>query len=184
MKLLNFFRIELSIFSLLAALTGGCGKSAPSTAAIAAVNDFDLERYLGVWYEVARLPFYFENGMSNVTARYYRDDDGVIRVENCGIKNQKIVSASGVVKFKNFPHVGELEVSFFRPFYGDYRIIMLDENYTFAVVTGEKMDKLWLLARKPFPEGKTVAAIIEKLQKLGFDVSQLIFSQTGARREL
>lgn len=177
------FRARVSLFALLV-LISGCGRSAPSTLAIPAVDDFDLERYLGVWHEVARLPFRFENDMSDVIARYYRDDSGKIRVENSGIKNNKRVFAHGVVKFKNSPRIGELEVSFFRPFYGDYRIIMLDENYRFAVVTADKLDKLWLLAREPFPDREMVAKIVAELQKKGFDTSQLIFSQTGAGGKL
>ena len=140
------------ITKILLALTfagglSGCGDK--SSMHIAAVENFELERYLGKWYEICRLPNYFEDGMDNVQAEYTRKSDGGVKVVNSGIKNGKYKSISGVVRSVGERGRGELEVSFFRPFYNRYRIIRLLPDYSLAAVTGENMNYLWVLSRTP-----------------------------------
>lgn len=149
-----------------------CGCSAfTSTSAIPAVAPFDLPRYLGVWHEAARLPHSFERGMNYVTAEYFRDPDGNLRVCNRGVKDGKPKEIFGYLRQKT-PGTGELEVSFFRPFYGSYRIIALKPDYSAALVTSAAKNYAWILVRDP---GDT-AAVQEYLLLLktrGFDCSKL-----------
>ncbi|MDD5663335.1 MAG: lipocalin family protein, partial [Victivallaceae bacterium] len=122
----------------------GCS-NAGSTASIPAVNNFELGRYLGKWYEIARLPHSFERDMKDVYAEYGLREDGKISVINSGWRDGKKSVANGVAHPKNDPHTGELRVSFFRPFYGDYRIVWLEPDYSAAIVTGATTDYLWMV---------------------------------------
>ena len=164
------------VFSaLLAALFSGC---AASTSDIPAVKEFDPDRYLGRWYEIARLPHRFERGLDCVRAEYTRAPDGAIKVVNCGVRDGELRKIVGRAKLKDpaaSPPAGELRVSFFRPFYGAYRIIELDPEYRCSVVTGSTREYLWILSRTPkLPEAR-LAAILDRLGKLGFAVDKLEF---------
>ena len=164
------------VFSVFfAALFSGC---AASTSDIPAVKNFEPDRYLGRWYEIARLPHRFERGLDFVRAEYSRAPDGTIRVVNRGLRDGEVREVVGRAKLKD-PEAaspdGELRVSFFRPFYGDYRIIELDPEYRYAVVTGSTRDYLWVLSRTPkLPEAQ-LAAILDRLGKLGFALGELEF---------
>ena len=176
MKILSHFRM---VPTLLAALASGC---AASTREIPAVGDFDLDRYLGNWYEIARLPHRFERGMDFVRAEYTLDGDGV-KVVNSGIRDGEPRRIVGRAEFKDpkATRVGELRVSFFWPFYGDYRIIELDPDCRHAVVTGATKDYLWILSREPEMPSSRLAEILERLEKLGFATEKLEFPrQRGA----
>lgn len=165
--------------AFLAVLASGC---AASTREIPAVKDFDLERYLGSWYEIARLPHRFERGMDFVRAEYTLDGDAV-KVVNSGIRDGEPRRIVGRAEFKDpkAKRVGELRVSFFRPFYGDYRIIELDPEYRVAVVTGATKDYLWILSREPEMPSSQLAEILDRLEKLGFATDKLEFPrQRGA----
>ena len=142
---------------------------------IAAVRDFDPARYMGKWYEIARLPNWFEKGMTRVTAEYTLLEDGTIRVENRGIKNGRESGVTGVARLKGDADVGELEVSFFRPFYGDYRIIRLAPDYSCSVVMGSDRDYLWVLARTPEIPEEEFVRILAFLRENGFAVDDLIY---------
>lgn len=150
----------------------GCSNSA-STDHIPAVKNLDLPRYMGVWYEIARLPHSFERNVSNAQAEYIMLHDGRVRVINRGKKNQKSTSATGIARARDKSGSGELEVSFFYPFYGKYRIIYLDEDYTLAIVTSDTMDYLWILARKPAITPQQLAMCLKKLQQWGFAAALL-----------
>jgi lipocalin len=155
---------------------GGC-RHAESTAAIPAVAHFDRARYLGTWYEIARYPHWFERDMDFVTAEYALRDDGKISVLNSGVRDGKRREARGVARMKGAADVGELEVSFFRPFYGDYRIIELDPDYSVVVVTSSTRDYLWILARSPQLDREKLAELLKKIQGFGFDVAKLEYPQ-------
>ena len=160
------------VISSIAAALAGCA----TTADIAAVRDFEPERYMGTWYEIARLPQYFERGMDEVRARYTLNPDGTITVENSGVRDGEPKSITGTAKLKNpdaKPLAGELRVSFFRPFYSDYRIIELTPDYGTAVVTGGSRAYLWVLSRTPEMERARLDAILERMKTLGFDVDKL-----------
>jgi apolipoprotein D and lipocalin family protein len=142
------------------------------------VKDFDLERYLGTWYEIARLDHRFERGLNRVTATYSKRTDGGIDVVNRGYDNRKgkWKEAKGRAYFIDDPSVARLKVSFFRPFYGGYNVIGLDrENYAYALVCGPDRGYLWILARDRQLDKNIVQQLVETAQGLNFDTRQLIF---------
>jgi len=151
----------------------GC---ASSTADIAAVTDFQPEKYMGVWYEIVRLPHYFERGLDHVQAEYTLKPDGMIQVVNRGSRNgekQRIVGKAKLKDPKARPLTGELRVSFFGPFYSDYRIIELAPDYSYAVVTGSNRDYLWILSRRPSMPEEQLQKLLDRLKNLGFNTSRL-----------
>jgi len=142
------------------------------------VNQLDIKRYLGTWYEIARYDHRFERGMVGVTANYSMRNDGKIKVLNSGYKNSldgKYSQAEGKAKIpdpENNP--AKLKVSFFWFFYGDYFVLDLDEDYQWALI-GSSSDKyLWILSRKPYLEKALYEKLLDKLQKRGYDISKLI----------
>ena len=168
------------LFAGVIALASALGLSgcAASNEQLAAITDFHPEKYMGVWYEIARLPHYFERDMNYVEAEYSLNLDGTIRVENRGVRGnekRKIVGKAKLKFPKRQPAAGELRVSFFGPFYSDYRIIELSPDYSYAVVTGSNRDYLWILARKPVMDQKQLDAILQRLREWNFDVGKLEF---------
>lgn len=141
------------------------------------VDNFELNRYLGDWYEIARLDHSFERGLEAVKAEYSLRDDGGIRVINSGrdSKSQVAQQAEGRAYFVEEPNLGHLKVSFFGPFFGSYVIFELDENYQYAFIAGNSRDYLWLLARTPEVSEELIDQFISRALQLGFDTSQLIF---------
>jgi apolipoprotein D and lipocalin family protein len=145
-----------------------------------AVKDFSLERYLGTWYEIARLDHRFERGLTQVTATYSMRDDGGVRVLNRGYKEKtaKWSEAEGKAYFVDSPDIGRLKVSFFGPFYGAYNIIALEpENYSYALVIGNNRKYMWILAREPSLEPSVLEDLLSKSRKLGFATDDLIYPQ-------
>lgn len=145
-----------------------------------AVTGFSLERYLGTWYEIARLDHRFERGLSQVTANYSMRDDGGVRVLNRGYKESKSKwsEAEGKAYFVETPDIGRLKVSFFGPFYGAYNIIELEpENYSYALVIGNNTKYMWILAREPSLEPAVLERLLNKARKLGFATDELIYPQ-------
>lgn len=141
------------------------------------IDNFELNRYLGDWYEIARLDHSFERGLEAVKAEYSLRDDGGIRVINSGrdSKSQVAQQAEGRAYFMEEPNLGHLKVSFFGPFFGSYVIFELDENYQYAFIAGNNRDYLWLLARTPEVSEELIDQFISRASLLGFDTSQLIF---------
>lgn len=139
-----------SIFMFLSMLLlNGCSVKVPDD--ISPVKNFDLSRYLGEWYEVARIDNRFEKGLSKVTANYSLRDDGGVKVVNRGwnANNKKWKESIGKAYFVGFSNFGALKVSFFGPFYGGYNIIKLDDDYQYSLVVGPNKDYLWILSRTP-----------------------------------
>ena len=161
--------------ALFSALQAGC-MGVPEGATV--VTGFELDRYLGTWYEIARLDHRFERGMSNVTANYSMRDDGGVRVLNRGYKveDAEWQDAEGKAYFVGDTNVGSLKVSFFGPFYGAYNVIELDQdNYQYAMIAGPDTDYLWILARSPDLDEQIVASLVEEARRLGFPVDELIY---------
>ena len=153
-------------------LLGGCFTF--ETKDIPSVRNFDAARYMGKWYEYARLPNSFENGMTDVYAEYSLENGGKVKVVNTGFENGKKRSITGVARFAGQKDTGELLVSFFRPFYGRYRIVWLNKDYTCAVVTGASKEYLWILTRTPaFPP--EMGNILSFLKSHGYAVERLIY---------
>jgi apolipoprotein D and lipocalin family protein len=142
------------------------------------VNDFDISRYLGTWYEIARLDHRFERGLSNIHAEYSLRQDSGIDVVNKGYDDhaQKWEEARGRAYFVGDPTVGRLKVSFFGPFFGGYNIVALDKkNYSYAVVCGPDRSYFWILARTPVLPADTLNDLLRLSESLGFDTQSLIF---------
>ena len=155
-------------------LLGGIGCShVSSTADIPSVQEFSLEKYLGTWYEIARMPHRFERELVDVKAEYTLRSDGKVKVVNSGRKNGKSKRIEGVARMKNADGSGELQVSFFRPFYGDYRIIHLSPDYTLAMVTSDTRDYLWILARTPSIDRTQLLDCLKMAEKFGFETGLL-----------
>ncbi len=141
------------------------------------VTGFEAERYLGTWYEIARLDHSFERGLSNVRAKYSRNDDGSIKVINRGYNAEegKWEVADGRAVFAEDENTGHLKVSFFGPFYASYIVFELDkENYSHAFVTGYNRDYLWFLSRTPEVSEKAIEAFKQRARVEGFDLEELI----------
>ena len=142
------------------------------------VDNFKLEKYLGKWYEIARLDHSFERGLTRVTADYSLRDDGGLRVLNRGYsaKENKWEEAEGKAYFVKNSDQGYLKVSFFGPFYGSYIVFELDhENYEYSLVCGPDKSYLWILARSPGIKEDIENILIAKASALGFDTGKLIF---------
>jgi len=141
------------------------------------VKDFDVNRYLGTWYEIARLDHSFERGLNNVTADYTLRSDGGIDVLNKGYDREKGAwkEAEGKAYFLGEKDVGRLKVSFFGPFYGGYNVIALDrEEYSWSVVCGPEMKYFWILARQPQMDPAKLEELVSFAAAKGFDTEGLI----------
>ncbi|KPK11797.1 MAG: lipocalin [Acidithiobacillales bacterium SG8_45] len=142
------------------------------------VTGFELEKYLGKWYEIARLDHSFERGLQNVTAEYSLRDDGGVRVLNRGYspKNSQWKQAEGKAYFVGEPDKGYLKVSFFGPFYGSYVVFGLDKkNYQYAFVSGPDTSYLWFLSRTPKVSDELKTEFLAQARALGFPAKDLIF---------
>ena len=137
------------------------------------VKAVDLNRYLGSWYEIAKYDHVFERGLDYAMANYTLREDGKIDVLNTGIKDGRAKDAKGIAKTTNIP--GLLKVSFFGPFYSDYRIMMLDTNYQYVLVGGSNDKYLWILSRKPQLDDATKTLILAEANRRGYDTSKLIW---------
>ncbi len=168
----KYFSLAILILFL-----SGCG-NVRVPEGIEPVQAFEVQRYLGKWYEIARLDHSFERGMDRVTADYALRDDGGIDVINRGFDNedQEFSEAHGRAYFVASSQTGYLKVSFFRPFYGAYVIFALDEkDYSYALVSGPERKYLWILSRTPKLDARIQKSLIEKAKNAGFDTEKLIF---------
>ncbi|KAA0874444.1 lipocalin family protein [Nitrincola tapanii] len=141
------------------------------------VAEFELQRYLGTWYEIARLDHSFERGLSQVTAEYSMRSDGGVRVLNRGFSEaeQRWKEAEGRAYFVGDRDKAYLKVSFFGPFYGSYVIFDLDPEYQHAYISGPSHKYLWLLSRTPQVDPEILEDFVTKAQTLGFATESLIF---------
>jgi apolipoprotein D and lipocalin family protein len=149
-------------------------------------GNFELERYLGRWHEIARLDHSFERGLTNVTADYRLREDGCVEVINRGFDRAKGAwrEAKGVARFQGAPDVASLEVSFFGPFYGAYNVLVLDPRYRYALVSGANRRYLWILAREPVLESKILDELVGRAASWGFATGGLIYVDHGERQQI
>ncbi|WP_332871621.1 lipocalin family protein [Marinomonas shanghaiensis] len=165
---------------MMAMLLASCTLLAGCTGApknIDPVTQFQVERYLGTWYEIVRQDHAFEEGLSNVTATYSMRDDGGVAVLNRGYsaEDKKWREAEGRAYFVNSSDVGHLKVSFFGPFYGAYVIFELDKkDYQYAMISGPSRDYFWLLSRTPTMPADVKNRLLAQAQALGFPMDKLI----------
>lgn len=141
------------------------------------VKPFDKDKYLGKWYEIARLDFRFEKDLNNTTAEYSINEDGSIKVVNRGFnyKKKKGEEAIGKAKFVGSSDEAKLKVSFFGPFYSGYNVIAIDSGYNYALVAGRNLKYLWLLSRKTTMPEKVKQDFLRQAEGLGYDVSKLVW---------
>lgn len=162
------------VLSLVAAAAGCVGPP----KGVEAVQPFDAERYLGTWYEIARLDHKFERGLTDVTATYARADDGTIRVTNRGFDARSGMwkTVEGVGKPAGDADVGSLKVKVGAPFFTGYHVIALDqEGYRYAMVSGPSRDYLWILARDPSLPDDVKTRLVAEAKSKGFATDQLIY---------
>ncbi|WP_145508472.1 lipocalin family protein [Yersinia alsatica] len=160
-------------------LSVACGVTPPKDVKI--VDNFQLSRYLGTWYEIARLDHSFERGLDHVTANYSLRDDGGVKVVNRGynVKKQQWQESVGKAYFIGSPQQASLKVSFFGPFYGGYNVIDLDDEYQHALIAGPNRDYLWILSRTPTIDTQTQQRLVAVAQHYGFPVDKLIWVEQG-----
>ena len=164
-----------NLLVLIAALLSAC-TGIPD--GVTAINGFDINRYTGTWYEIARLDHRFERGLNNISATYTLKGDGSVKVLNKGWNQAdgEWEQAEGKAYFVEQPDQGRLKVSFFGPFYAGYNIIDLDKkDYSYSMVTGPDKSYLWILSRTREMPKATLEALIEKAKQLGFATDKLIF---------
>ena len=165
------WKLTKTIFFLSLAFAAGC-VSVPKVDN-APVVALDLNRYLGEWYEIARFDHSFERGVEHSKANYTQNADGTIKVVNSGVKNGKPKTAIGKGKTTDTP--GLLRVSFFGPFYADYRVMLIDKDYSHALVGSGSADYLWILSRTPGLPETAKAELLAEARRRGYDMDKLIW---------
>jgi len=172
--------MKRNVFALLF-LTLGFGSCAQkeSNLDLTTVKEFDINRYLGKWYEIGRFDHSFERGMVGTTAMYSLKDDGTIRVVNSGYKNVfdgKLKEAVGKGKFADKNNPAKLKVTFFLWFYGAYNILELDqENYSYALIGSDSDKYLWILSRTPKLKDEDMEFLLRRAKERGYDTSKIIW---------
>ena len=163
-------KTRVMIVALVAAVAGCVSGPKVDNTPVAA---FDLNRYLGEWYEIARFDHSFERGVEQAKANYTLNEDGTIKVVNSGVKDGKPKTAIGKGKRTETPAL--LRVSFFGPFYADYRVMMIDEGYTYALVGSGSADYLWMLSRTRVLPDTTKSELLFEAKRRGYDTDKLIW---------
>ncbi|MBC8988073.1 lipocalin family protein [Pedobacter sp. N36a] len=141
------------------------------------IADFELKRYLGNWYEIARFDFRFEKDLDNTMAQYNLDKNGNVKVLNSGYNYKTKVwkSANGIAKFRSDKNIAALKVSFFGPFYAGYNVLAIDNNYQYALVAGKNLNYLWILSRKKSIPEDVKTNYVKMAGEIGYDTSRLIW---------
>ena len=178
------FIIRDSSLCILCYFLSACAISTPDN--ILPVNNFQPDRYMGKWYEIARLDHSFEKGLSDVSAHYKLLPNGNVEVINRGYNADKKEwrDITGLAKFLGKSTVGSLKVSFFWPFYGGYHIAKLDkQNYSWAIVIGPSREYLWILAREKILPPKLLDQLVKEVSKLDIDTNKLIWVSQEQQKE-
>ncbi len=172
-------KLFLILVFLVAASTVILRSNLPIPKGAVAVKPFDKTRYLGQWYEIARMDFRFERNMNNVTATYSVNNDGSIKVVNRGFDfiSKEWKQAKGKAKLAGKPDEGRLKVSFFGPFYAEYNIIALDNDYKFALVAGKNLKYLWILCRETDLPEEIKQQYLKIAGDLGYNILDLIWTE-------
>lgn len=150
-------------------------KTKPSKAK--PIENFDVKKYMGKWYEIARFDYRFEKHLNNVTAQYDLNSDGSVKVVNRGYnyKKKRWQEVEGKAKFVSSPKIAALKVSFFGPFYSGYNVVAIDDNYSSALVAGKNLNYLWILSRETNIPAATKEKFITIAEQIGYDTSKLIW---------
>ncbi|MFK3662068.1 outer membrane lipoprotein Blc [Scandinavium sp. NPDC088450] len=166
-----------AVTGLTVVLTLVACKSPTPPKGVKPVDNFEADNYLGKWYEIARLDYYFERGLDNVTADYALNKDGTLRVVNRGYDPEKMKwkESEGKAVFVEAKNVAALKVSFFGPFYAGYNVIAIDPDYKYALVSGQNRDYLWILSRTPDIPTSVKIKYLEIAKEYGFPINKLIW---------
>lgn len=162
------------IFSLLIVLFNSCASIPKNTKAVA---NFDVNKYLGTWYEIARFDFSFEKDLDNVSAQYSLNEKGDVKVLNSGynFRKNEWKKAEGLAKFRGEKDIAALKVSFFGLFYSGYNVVSMDDDYKYALVAGKNLNYLWILSRtKEIPEA-VKTKFLNIATEIGYDTSKLVW---------
>ncbi len=176
-KKINYSLLVLAGIGILSAVVA-CSSRKSMSNKVEVVKNFDADRYLGQWYEVARFDFKFEKDLKNVTANYSKREDGKIKVLNKGfntVKNEWKES-EGKAKFAGSENEAALKVSFFGPFYSEYNVVQLDPEYKTALIFGESTDYIWILSRTKTISEDTKKKYLDFATKHGYDLSKLVWT--------
>jgi apolipoprotein D and lipocalin family protein len=176
MKNRNMAYVVVGSFLFCIALCGCAPSKEMSTESIPAAKQFSVPRYLGTWYEIVRMPHWFENGLEKTTATYTMRKDGDIDVLNRGwnVEKSEWKDANGKAWVSDPSKGAWLRVRFFWPFSSDYKVIALDTlNYSYSMVTSGTKDYLWILSRTPQMQEPVYQQLIQQAKDFGFDVSTL-----------
>jgi len=168
---------KFSILIIPLAILLGFNSCATIPKGAMAIKQFEKEKYLGKWYEIARLDFKFEKNLNNTTAEYSFNKNGTIRVDNKGYntKKEKWEQAIGKAKFVGVDSVGMLKVSFFGPFYGGYNVIAIDSEYKYALVAGSSLKYLWILSREKSIPVEVKNSYLKFAKEIGYNTSDLLW---------
>ena len=164
MKRINFIAILLGVFTSCSTMQNVNNET---------VESLDLNQYVGEWYEIARFDHFFECGMDHNKAVYTLCDDGTVSVHNSGIRDGELKEVRGIAKTTDNPAL--LRVSFFKPFYSDYRVLYIDADYQYALVGCGSSNYLWILSRTPQLDDYSKEIILSDATRRGYDVSKFIW---------
>lgn len=175
MKNLKKIVIPVSLGIIGLVLLSSCSVGIPKGAT--AVKNFDADRYLGKWYEIARFDYRFEKDMDNVTAEYSKNPDGSIRVQNKGYNyvKKEWKQSVGEARFVDDKTEARLKVSFFKPIWAGYNVIELDDNYQYALVVGNNVKYIWILSRTTTIPENVRQKFLEKAKSIGYNTDELIW---------
>ncbi len=151
---------------------------------VVAVSPFDKEKYLGKWYEIARLDFKYERDLNNTTAEYSLNANGTIKVDNKGYntKKKEWVQAIGKAKFVGKDDIAMLKVSFFGPFYSGYNVIAIDPDYKYALVAGKSLKYLWILSRETIIPDEIKNKYLKMAEEFGYHTSDLLWIEHNKQK--
>jgi len=173
--------LAIGAAALGALLTVTACSTVRAPAGVQPVSRFNVDRYAGHWYEVARIDHRFEKGLVNTSAHYSRNGDGSVKVVNRGYDPERgrWREAEGRARFVEDPGTASLKVSFFGPFYGGYHVVALDDDYRWSMVIGSDLDYLWILSRTPtLPDGVR-EQLLDQARALGVDTAKVLWVPQG-----
>lgn len=174
-KTFTKFLVPVSIGIMGLLVLNSCSVGIPDKAT--AVQNFDSDKYLGKWYEIARFDYRFERNLNQVTATYSKNPDGTIKVDNKGYDyvKKEWKQSIGEARFVNSENEARLKVSFFKPFWAGYNVIELDDDYKYALVVGNNLKYLWILSREKTIPDDLKNKYLEKAKEIGYNTGELIW---------
>lgn len=174
-KIFTKIMIPVSIGFMGLFILNSCSVGIPEKAT--AIQNFDSEKYLGKWYEIARFDYRFEKNLNQVTATYSKNPDGSIKVDNKGYDyvKKEWKQSIGEARFVNKETEARLKVSFFKPFWAGYNVIELSGDYKYALIAGNNLKYLWILSKEKTIPDDVKNHFLEKAKVIGYNTTELIW---------